>query len=305
MAACVLTREQSDNLIQAIERGWTRFFGPPAILQLDDHRGWASDALRTWASDHGTELEIDPGQAHTRLSVVERRHQVLRRGIELFLAQQPEDNMSVPDQIARSLCYVVPQTNNTPNVQGFSAAQWAMGMQPLMDHDLTTAQLTPSEALEQKLNLQNQAAIAVIEADNDAILPQQADPHRLQRCSLRQPTRPDFPRRTAHPPSAPHGHHWPRRWIPPDRLEKLEIAQSGKVKSGRRKSSSFRGIRCSPLRQRVLEADMVTAPSSGGQPHAQAAAHAVHDSSWTPKHCTTSSQNKTYRRLHRQASKLA
>ena len=175
MAARVPTREQSDNLIQAFERGWTRFFGPPSILQLDDHRGWASDALRTLASDHGTELEIAPGQAHTRLSVVERRHQVLRRGIELFLAQQPEDKMSAPDQIARSLCYVVPQINNTPTVQGFSATQWAMGMQPripgvLMDHDLTTAQLTPSEAMEQKLHLQKQAAIAVIEADNDARL---------------------------------------------------------------------------------------------------------------------------------------
>ena len=46
-----------------------------------------------------------------------------------------------------------------------------------MDHDLTTAQLTPSEAMEQKLHLQKQAAIAVIEADNDA---------RLRRALLRQ-----------------------------------------------------------------------------------------------------------------------
>ena len=48
------------------------------------------------------------------------------------------------------------------------------GMQPripgvLMDHDLTTAQVTPTEAMEQKLKLlQKQAAIAVIEADNPA-----------------------------------------------------------------------------------------------------------------------------------------
>ena len=169
MAARILSREQSEHLIQAFERGWTRFFGPPAILQLDDHRGWASEALRTWASDHGTELEIAPGQAHTRLSVVERRHQVLRRGIELFLAHQPEVNMTIQDQIARSLCYVVPQINNTPNVQGFSATQWAMGMQPRVP-----AIATPSEAMEQKLH---QAAIAVIEADNDA---------RLRRALLRQ-----------------------------------------------------------------------------------------------------------------------
>ena len=121
------------------------------------------------ASDHETELEIAAGQAHTRLSIIERRHQVLKQGIELFLAHQPEVNITIQD------CYVVPQINTTPNVQGFSTIQWAMGMQPripgvLMNQDLTTAQLTPSEAMEQKLHLQKQGAIAVIEADNDARL---------------------------------------------------------------------------------------------------------------------------------------
>ena len=76
-------------------------------------------------------MEIAPGQAHTRLSIVERRHQVVSRGIELFLAQQEDDNMNIHDQmIASSLCYVVPQINNTPSAQGFSATQWAMGVQP-------------------------------------------------------------------------------------------------------------------------------------------------------------------------------
>ena len=71
------------------------------------------------------------------------------------------------------------QHNQCPRLQ---PTQWAMGMQPripgvLMDHDLTTAQLTPSEAMEQKLQLQRQAAISAIEADNDA---------RLRRALLRQ-----------------------------------------------------------------------------------------------------------------------
>ena len=169
--------EQSEELVRAVERGWTRHFGPPTILQADDHRGWASEQLRTWASDHGTELEISPGQAHTRLSIVERRRQILRRGIELFLAhrreEQPDHDPNMPHR-----------DNNTPNVQGYTGSEWAMGTQPRIpgvlmdhDHDLTPAQLTPSEAMETKLALQEQAAIAVIEADNDA---------RLRRALLRQ-----------------------------------------------------------------------------------------------------------------------
>ncbi|CAK9009019.1 Copia protein [Durusdinium trenchii] len=122
---------------------------------VDDRRGWASEQLRTRASDHGTELEISPDH---------------------------DPNMPHRERIIQALNYVIPQINNTPNVQGFSATQWAMGAQPripgvLMDHDLTPAQLTPSEAMQAKLTLQKQAAIAVIEADNDA---------RLRRALLRQ-----------------------------------------------------------------------------------------------------------------------
>ena len=187
MSARVIDSEQSEEFIRGLERGWVRHFGPPTILQIDDHRGWSSDTTRTWTSDHGVQLEISPGQARTRLSIVERRHQVLRRALEIFVAAQQRDpdndnTGSVREQIIQALCHVIPQINNTPNVQGFSPTQWAMGMRPripgvLMDHDLTPAQLTPSEATQQKLNLQKQAAIAVIEADNSA---------RLRRALLRQ-----------------------------------------------------------------------------------------------------------------------
>ena len=139
MTARVIPKEQSDDLITAFERSWIRFFGPPAILQIDDHRGWASETLRTWASDHGIQLEISPGQAHTRLSVIERRHQVLRRGLELFLAQEPQPDKPVSEQLARAICYVIPQINNSPNVQGYSATQWAMGVQPRMPGVHSTA----------------------------------------------------------------------------------------------------------------------------------------------------------------------
>ena len=50
--------------------------------------------------------------------------------------------MTIQDQIARSLCYVVPQINNTPNVQGSSATQWAMGCNPAYQESswITTSQ---------------------------------------------------------------------------------------------------------------------------------------------------------------------
>ena len=48
--------------------------------------------------------------------------------------------------------------------------RYPMGHGSTTPHARSTAQLTPSEATRQKLHLQKQAAIAVIEADNDSRL---------------------------------------------------------------------------------------------------------------------------------------
>lgn len=135
------------------------------------------------SSDHGIFLEISPGQAHTRLSILERRHQVLRRAIELFVQQHLRlHDVDQKTAVETALIYVVPQVNNVPNIHGYSATQWAFGQNPklpghLMDPDLTIAQLTPSQQMQEKLELKQQAATAVIQADNDA---------RLRRALLRQ-----------------------------------------------------------------------------------------------------------------------
>ena len=180
MAARVIPMEKSEDFLKALERGWIRHFGTPTILQVDDHRAWSSELIRSWSSDHGVHLEISPGQAHTRLGLLERRHQVLRRAIELFLAQ---GNLSVTtDNVIQAVTYVIPQIINAPNLQGFSATQWAFGYVPrlpghLMDEDLMPSHLTPSDEMVHKLQLKQQAATAVSQADIDA---------RLRRALLRQ-----------------------------------------------------------------------------------------------------------------------
>lgn len=179
----MLNSEQTDDFISALERAWIRHFGAPHTLQIDEARGWSSEALRSWSSDHGIFLEISPGQAHTRLSILERRHQVLRRAVELFIQHQFRRHGVEPrTAIETALVYVVPQINNVPNLHGYSATQWAFGQNPklpghLMHPDLTVAQLTPSQQMQEKLDLKQQAATAVIQADNDM---------RLRRALLRQ-----------------------------------------------------------------------------------------------------------------------
>ena len=84
VSARLLPDEQTTSFQSALERTWIRHFGPMEILQVDEHRGWASDSMKEWCAQHHIEIVISPGQAHERLAILERRHQVIRRALELF-----------------------------------------------------------------------------------------------------------------------------------------------------------------------------------------------------------------------------
>lgn len=64
MESQVPPRTNEVNKLKNRTRTWmaTTRFGPPAIFQLDDH------------CDNRVQLEIGPGQAHTRLGIVARCH---------------------------------------------------------------------------------------------------------------------------------------------------------------------------------------------------------------------------------------
>ena len=175
--------ERSEEFIKQLERAWIRNFGPMQTLQVDEHRAWSSDVMREWCTEHGIQLQISPGQSHTRLAILERRHQVTRRALTLFLNANP-GIAAEPDGLITALNYVIPQINRMPNVCGYSPVQWTLGYTPhipglLMD-EMTAhnpAYLDPSSRLMEKLRLQQEAAKATAEADTD---------RRLRRALLRK-----------------------------------------------------------------------------------------------------------------------
>jgi len=63
------------------------------------------------------------GQFHTRLAILERRHQVTRRAISLFLESNPSV-AAEKEALIIALTYIVPQLNRIPNVHGYSPIQW-------------------------------------------------------------------------------------------------------------------------------------------------------------------------------------
>ena len=108
MAVRTIPDESSNSLMKAAERKWIRYFGPPKQLSVDEWSGWGSDAMMQWSGDHDIEMKISPGQSHSRTSIVERRHQLLRKALSIFMT---ENGLRGLDGLHTALNWTVPTLN--------------------------------------------------------------------------------------------------------------------------------------------------------------------------------------------------
>ena len=171
-AAALLHGERGSDLVAALERCWVRHFGVPQKLITDEGRGWVGAEMEEWTNFNSVEHEVAPGEAHNRLALVERRHAVLRKAIEIYL-----EDMKLDDQqgIRKALTYVLPQVNATPSVAGYSPSQWLLGKQIRLPGELTHESLNPAHLgghsnFEELLRHRNSAKRALLEAETDAKL---------------------------------------------------------------------------------------------------------------------------------------
>ncbi|CAE6924520.1 GIP [Symbiodinium sp. CCMP2592] len=141
VAVRLLHSEKRTDFINGVERAWIKQFGVPKYLRVDEAKGWASQALRNWASDHGVTLEVAPAECHSWLGSVERKHQVVRRAIELFMDDRGEKSFS---NLKDALVYIPGQINNMSFVRGFTPNQWVTGRSPMDAASLTADFFNPA-----------------------------------------------------------------------------------------------------------------------------------------------------------------
>ena len=179
-AGAVIYGEKTSDFLHALERCWIRHFGCPSVLVTDEGRGWASDEMMSWAASHNVQHMISPEEAHTsRLSLVERRHQVLRKSLEVYM---DDLQLTSVNGLREALAYTLPQINSTPSVAGYSPSQWAIGYQPGFPGDLLAEGLNPGHldgtmSFEKHLEKRAAAKYALVKADVD---------RRLRRALLRR-----------------------------------------------------------------------------------------------------------------------
>jgi hypothetical protein len=72
-----LRSEKAEEFTKGLERAWSKHFGLPKVLRIDEAKNWSSKHVREWAASRGIEIEVQPAESHSWLSVVERKHQVI------------------------------------------------------------------------------------------------------------------------------------------------------------------------------------------------------------------------------------
>ena len=179
MAARVIADETAKTMTTAVERAWIRDYGPMKVLKVDEASAWGSDVASQWSENLSIDLVISPGQSHSRTSIVERRHQLLRRALQIYMEDNKVDGL---EGLREALVWVVPSLNQFTFVNGYSPIQLALGKQPhvtglLTDERTQPQQLSEESLVREKLNKRSQGQIACAKADVDV---------KLRRALLRQ-----------------------------------------------------------------------------------------------------------------------
>ncbi|CAE7706187.1 GIP [Symbiodinium sp. CCMP2456] len=110
----------SAQICHLLEEAWTQYFGYPERIKLDAESALRGALLRDWCSTRGVELVHAPAEHHQFISEVERSIGTLRRKIEVFIRERPEQ----PRQVALSM---VTAHNSMARIHGFSPLQWTLG----------------------------------------------------------------------------------------------------------------------------------------------------------------------------------
>ena len=170
----ILKAETAEEFTKGVERCWFKHFGAPKILRIDEAKGWSSKHVREWASSRSIALEVQPAEQHSWLGVVERKHQVVRRALELY-----QDDIGRHDlpALKEAAIYVPHTINQMEMVKGFTPQQWVLGKNMTNVHGLTSEIYNPGQEVLDDAGIFAQvqqrrlsAQIAWIKADTDAKL---------------------------------------------------------------------------------------------------------------------------------------
>ncbi|CAK0792453.1 unnamed protein product [Prorocentrum cordatum] len=120
----VVPDEKAKTEIKAIEKNWINWAGVPVRIRADQSGAHVSEEFSEWCDTRQIKLQLIPRDAHHRLGILERNHQVRREQIAKYHEDRPDDSLKVTVRVTCDM------RNRLRNVRGFTPAQRALGRQP-------------------------------------------------------------------------------------------------------------------------------------------------------------------------------
>ncbi|CAK0898077.1 unnamed protein product [Prorocentrum cordatum] len=136
----VVKDEKARTEIKALEKNWIHWAGAPAKIRAGQSGAHVSEEFMEWCDGRQIKLQLIPRDAHHRLGILERNHQVRREPIARYHEDHPEDSLKLA---VRTTCGA---RNQLRSVKGSMPSQRALGRQPknlgsLADEPTTTGDL--------------------------------------------------------------------------------------------------------------------------------------------------------------------
>ena len=107
--------------LEYLRDGWITYFGAPRTLRLDPAGAFRGQAVEEFCDRHQIFLDIVPGEAHWKISVVEQAIKGVKELMQKLLTDEPD--LDTREALAVS----VRTFNQREIIRGFSPAQHALG----------------------------------------------------------------------------------------------------------------------------------------------------------------------------------
>ena len=140
-AARLLSNEQGPDITRALERAWFRPYGPPKQIQNDEARPFCSQEVTVFLETHGVSIDVAPGEAHTRLGIIERRHLVLRTAIEAYMEEEHMEK--IVENVRDAVNHIAPIMNTLSFTKGYTPMQWVLNSNPRDPTSVTADDFNP------------------------------------------------------------------------------------------------------------------------------------------------------------------
>lgn len=172
--AKVLRHENSEHVTTAVLRSWIKPYGPPQTLQFDEARCFCGQESMTFFEKFNIRVDVAPGEAHTRLGIVERRHMVMRTAIDTYM--QNENLPLTHEAVKQAVDHVTHAINTLSFTRGYTPAQWVLNSNPRDPSAVTADEFSPTiqnnaindPEFAEELERRQTAKLAFMKADADS-----------------------------------------------------------------------------------------------------------------------------------------